>query len=297
MSRASSLSVAAERLLEELAGGGAGKLARRGKSSRLARRRRAASAPRAAPSRASCRETSRAAAHEPRAELIAELLAAGLIRPRQGGGAPPGATLVHRYVLTAAGRAHLARRAMLRRLYALDPFAAQHLALEIRRLEAPRQELLVNAAESPLAWLARRSLIAPDELQAGERLRADFTRAQMLPRTTARWDAPVGEARGGSPGASFSEAVVAARERVRRAIAAVGPEFSGLLLDVCCFLKPLAAVERERRWPPRSAKVLLRLALQRLARHYGLAAEARGKARAPLRLWIAPEAEDEAQRD
>jgi hypothetical protein len=90
--------------------------------------------------------------------------------------------------------------------------------------------------------------------------------------------------------ATFTEAVVAARQRVRQALDAAGPEFSGLLLDVCCFLKGLADVERDRGWPPRSAKVVLQLGLDRLARHYGLSAVARGRARVSVRTWLAPDA-------
>jgi hypothetical protein len=81
--------------------------------------------------------------------------------------------------------------------------------------------------------------------------------------------------------------MVAARQRVHQALNAVEPEFSGLLLDVCCFLKRLEDVERERAWPVRSGKIVLQLALERLARHYGLAAETCGPSRARIRTWLA----------
>lgn len=182
----------------------------------------------------------------------------------------------------------------------VDPFLAQHAPLALRETHAPqgRSTVLVNEAESPLAWLARRkgrngqALIAPAEFLAGERLRADFTRAQLTPRVTANWTASVASGRraDGRGAADFSDAVLAAKERVRHALDAVGPEFAGLLLDVCCFLKGLDLVETERQWPARSAKVVLQLGLARLARHYGLDDSAQGRPRQTVRTWLADDA-------
>jgi hypothetical protein len=64
--------------------------------------------------------------------------------------------------------------------------------------------------------------------------------------------------------------VIAAKERVMRALDAVGPELSQVLVDICCELKGLEEAERSHDWPQRAGKVVLQLALTRLARHYGL---------------------------
>lgn len=183
---------------------------------------------------------------------------------------------------------------------AVGPHRARHLALGVRHVETAqgRRPVLVDEAESPLAWLARRkgrdgkALISGAQLLAGERLRADFTRAQMAPRLTADWSRVGASGRGSGAAAGLlpGEAAVAARTRVRRALDAAGPEFSGLLVDVCCFLKRLEDVESERGWPLRSAKVVLQLALTRLARHYGLGEQARGRGHAAIRTWLADDA-------
>ena len=235
-----------------------------------------------------------AADHRPRmgphaknmASEAAALMAADLAR--QGGSGE--------LQITNAGRAYLARAAAARNDQGVDGFRAQHLDLTERTVETSTgpARVMANEAESPLAWLARRkgrdgrALIEAHQFQAGERLRADFTRAHLTPRITANWQAPIArDRRAGDFGAPMTDIVVAARQSVTRALDSVGPEFSGLLLDVCCFLKGLTDIEAERSWPPRSAKVVLQLALDRLARHYGYAAQARGKNRAPLRAWSA----------
>ena len=201
--------------------------------------------------------------------------------------------------ITATGRACLARLACARGAEpAASPFLHQHCRLEERELteDGLCSRVLANESESPLAWLARRkgkdghALIEPHQFLAGERLRTDFTYAQMMPRTTSNWESPVASGRRSGGSAHLpSDAVVAARQRLRPALESAGPEFSGLLLDVCCFLKRLEEIERERRWPPRSAKVVLQLGLERLARHYGLCRQARGPQRSAMRAWAAPE--------
>lgn len=134
----------------------------------------------------------------------------------------------------------------------------------------------IRTSESPLAGLVRlkdrrgRPFLDDDEFRAGERLRADYTRGRIMPRLGANWEASVasgGRSDGGGI-ADLTDAALAARQRVDAALRAVGPELSGLLVDVCCFLKGLEQVERERGWPVRSAKVVVKTALGVLARHY-----------------------------
>lgn len=143
--------------------------------------------------------------------------------------------------------------------------------------------VLINDSESPLAWLARRKgrdgapMISAEQFLAGERLRCDFTFAGMTPRVTSNWGVAGAGGRQVSPG-EMTDRMVSARQRLRAALDAVGPEFAGLLMDVCCFLRGLEDVERQRSWPQRTAKIVLQLGLDRLARHYGLVADGRGKA-------------------
>jgi hypothetical protein len=189
-----------------------------------------------------------------------------------------------RLTLTEAGRAHLRRRAAPS---GVDPFRAQHSPIEPRTLDQGAPPTLRNEGESPLAWLARRKdrdgrpFLAPAQVEAGERFRRDVEKAQILQRVTANWEATTASSRrGADAGANISDVAMDARKRLARAYDAVGPELAGLLTDVCGYLKGMEIVESERGWPARSGKVVLKIALDRLARHYGLAEEARGPARA-----------------
>lgn len=132
----------------------------------------------------------------------------------------------------------------------------------------------VNLSESPLAQLMRRKdrdggpFLSRAEFDAGERLRADYTRGQIMPRLGANWEASVSSGRREGGVGDLTDVALAARMRVEKAIRAVGPELSGVLVDVCCFLKGMETVEIERGWPVRSAKIVLKGALGALDRHY-----------------------------
>lgn len=151
-----------------------------------------------------------------------------------------------------------------------------------RTATTPRRTASLNPAESPIAWLRRRkdrdgeAMISQAQFDAGERLRADFWFAQMTPRVTMNWAVTSPQQRRRRSGMPFRgdsdmhDRIEGARERVRRALAAVGPELAGILIDVCCHLKGLEEAERSAGWPQRSGKVVLQLALTRLARHYGV---------------------------
>jgi hypothetical protein len=156
-----------------------------------------------------------------------------------------------------------------------------------KRRTRPEKDLAIlsqeNGAESPLAWLRRRldrdgqPMITQVQFDAGERLSSDFWRARMTPRVTMDWSG-IGRSRKERRGMSsnpghMSDGVAAAHQRVTRALAAVGPEFADILIDVCGHMKGLVEIERREAWPQRSAKLILQKALTALARHYGLLVE------------------------
>ena len=135
-----------------------------------------------------------------------------------------------------------------------------------------RVRVTANLAESPLGWLVRRGMVSPRQFEAGERLRADFTRASLAPRTTMAWDAgPAARGSRGAPeGLDATTAQLAAKRRFEAAVAAVGGGLADVLWRVVCSGEGLETAERALGWPARAGKVVLLLALDRLADFYGL---------------------------
>ncbi|MCB6177199.1 DUF6456 domain-containing protein [Rhodobacter sp. Har01] len=189
------------------------------------------------------------------------------------------------YEITAAGRAALKRMldADDRRrngglAEAATPFADQHRVWGERRIEDEDgvRRARFNLAESPVAVLGRRRdkdgklFLETPLVEAAERLREDFELAQMGPRVAQNWEKFL---TGGDRGSFRTDSGLAegpsrARERVAAALRDLGPGLGDVALRVCCFLEGIEAAERRMGWAARSGKIVLRIALMRLRRHY-----------------------------
>lgn len=215
--------------------------------------------------------------------VVLELTAMGLVTESKG-----------RFTLSDEGLLWLRRQRA-----GAEPFLEQHQLRETayREVRGARRPVVVNQGESPLGWLRKRKdrdgtpMIDAPQFEAGERLRVEFERGRLAPNVTSKWDgaAPSRRMRRGAPSAAagLSDAALAARQRVVHALEAVGPELAGILIDVCCHLVGLTDAEKSRGWPQRSGKVILKIALTRLARHYGIkaAGDQAVPVRARLRHW------------
>lgn len=186
------------------------------------------------------------------------------------------------YELTPGGRAALKRMVDEDEragglAEAAMPFADQHrdwAEREVVETDGPRK-LRYNLAESPVAVLGRRRdkdgkvFLEPELVQAAERLREDFELAQMGPRTAQNWDRFLtGGDRGVFRDSGMAEGPARARDRVAAALRDLGPGLGDVALRVCCFLEGVETAERRMGWAARSGKIVLRIALMRLRRHY-----------------------------
>lgn len=180
---------------------------------------------------------------------------------------------VRRYVLVPTGREALRRM--------MKPHADQsdqHRIWETKTILDPedgrRKSRRVNIAESPLMLLARRRdqngkpFLNQGMVAAGERLREDFELAQLGPRVTQNWDRFLTAGIDVSRNSLSMGGSDAARNRVAHALRELGPGLGDVAFRVCCFLEGIEMTERRLGWSARSGKVVLRLALMRLERHY-----------------------------
>lgn len=132
-----------------------------------------------------------------------------------------------------------------------------------------RRKVTVNLAESPLTWLHARGHLSDRELAAGEQLRRDYEAAQLAPSITMRWE-PVRIKGGHFSGLHASERQIAAKRRFDEAVEAAGKGLSDILWRVVCHGDTLPDAEKALAWPVRSGKLVLKLALERVADYHRL---------------------------
>lgn len=198
---------------------------------------------------------------------------------------------IARYRITAQGRAGY------RDLVALSENRARAMAegpAPFRHKTGPEAEddtahpqlqtVRLASSESPVQALARRRdkagqpFLSAEMVRAAERLREDFEVAHVAAGGATNWDHVLTGAVDGGRGAADGSSRMDARARVEAAFAALGPGLSEVVYRTCCLLDGLEETERRMSWSARSGKIVLRIALQRLALHY----EASGHFRARI---------------
>lgn len=191
---------------------------------------------------------------------------------------------IKRYRISTAGR-HALKRFLAEDEAAraglgedTNVFASQHGRHGTRSQRdetGTRRRVRYNATESPLLSLARRRdksgepFLSSDLVAAGERLREDFELAQLGPRVAQNWDRFLTS--GGKAdfaGSGYGGGSEAARTRVTEALSDLGPGLGDVVLRCCCFLEGIEATEQRMGWSARSGKIVLRIALIRLKKHY-----------------------------
>ncbi|KRA84656.1 DUF6456 domain-containing protein [Altererythrobacter sp. Root672] len=130
-----------------------------------------------------------------------------------------------------------------------------------------RRSVTVNLGESPLGWLHAHGHLEDRLFDAGERLRSDYERANLAASITMSWS-PVRLKGAGAGGLSPTEKQIAARSRFDGAVAAAGKGLEDILWRVVCACETLPTAEKALDWPARSGKLVLKLALDRVADFY-----------------------------
>jgi hypothetical protein len=141
-----------------------------------------------------------------------------------------------------------------------------------RKIRKVDRSLVRNLAESPLGWLLAHGHLSERQFAAGEQLRGDWERAQLAPRVTADFSAPPNSrtARGAPSPLDPTTAQIAARRRFDAAVASVGPGLTDILWRVVCSGEAMRDAEQALGWPARAGKLVLVMALDRLAAFYRL---------------------------
>ncbi|MEM7733829.1 MAG: DUF6456 domain-containing protein [Pseudomonadota bacterium] len=206
----------------------------------------------------------------------------------------PGKVL--KYRITATGRAALGKIMAQSEMRALERSMGQSMR-EIRGLgedqsafrhdrfgdemdgsDAPAgRQTRFQSTETPLALLARRRdkdgnlFLGQDLVVVGERMHEDFVLTGMTHRRDETWDQFLCRAQDAPAGSPQSRR---AQDRLIGALRDLGPGLGDAVLRCCCCLEGLELTEKRMGWSARSGKIVLRIALQRLKRHYAALGDA-----------------------
>jgi hypothetical protein len=139
-------------------------------------------------------------------------------------------------------------------------------------LTAKRKQAAVNIGESPLSWLYNRGHLSDRQYLAGERLRYFYERANLGPNVTMNWDTLKTGRVGGSRSNEHNaqDRSVSMKDRFDASLTAMGSDLADIAWRVICAGKAITAAEKGLGWPARSGKLVLKIALDRLAAHYRL---------------------------
>lgn len=150
------------------------------------------------------------------------------------------------------------------------PGRQRYVEQVLRDGKGVEHKITVHVGESPIMWLKSRKMLDNRQFLAGEALRRDWERARMAPRVTMRWDGmpPPRQRKGPPVPADRSTAQIIAHRRLHRAMDEAGPGLCDILWRVVCAGQAIADAEKALNWPTRSGKLVLKLALDRVADFY-----------------------------
>ena len=187
----------------------------------------------------------------------------------------------------------LAANWVKRQMLNIDQFSNQHRVIKLTNDHVPQ-----NLKEGVLSQLAigRKGVPAfmqQHHLEAASRFQRLVETAQMRQRTTMSYDptrasTKSGDVAGG--GIDLSDSAIDAREALNACLKALPSDCAGIVMDVCGLQKGLQLIETERRWPRRSAKLILRVGLEQVANHFGLMPVATGVSNSKSLHWMEPDA-------
>lgn len=134
------------------------------------------------------------------------------------------------------------------------------------------RSVTVNLSESPLGWLHARGHLTDRQFDSGEKLRADWERANLAPSVTMSWDSapPSGGRRASPKMLNATEAQISAKQRFENAVAHLGSDLSDIAWRTICAGEGIPTAEKTLGWPARSGKLVLKIALDRLGDFYRL---------------------------